>query len=90
MRRLGRDLPGDLERRVLEFRDRDDLLHEPPLVRGRRVDELAGQVEEHRAADPGHARQPLRAAAARDQAQLDLRLAQPCVVGAHADVAAQS
>ena len=46
------------------------------------------QVEQHRAARADEARQALRAAAAGDQPELDLRLAELRVVGADPDVAA--
>ena len=82
------DRPGDPERRLAQLLARHDLLDEPPVVRGRGVDEVAGHVEVLRAPDPDEPRQPLRAAAAGDEAELDLRLPELGVVGDHADVAA--
>jgi hypothetical protein len=67
---------------------RDDLLDQPPLVGGRGVQEVTPQVEEHRAPEADEAGQPLRAAAAGDQAELDLRLPELRVLGGDADVAA--
>ncbi len=80
--------PATASAAVLELGDGHDLLDEPPGVGRLGVDELAGQVEEHRAARADEARQPLCAAAARDQPELDLGLAERRVVGADADVAA--
>ena len=62
-------------------------LDEAPLVGGARVDRLAADVQEQRAAEPDEPWQPLRPAAARDQPELDLGLAEPRVLGGHADVA---
>ena len=60
----------------------------PHVVRGRRVDELAGHVEVLRAADADETRETLSAAASGDEPELDLRLAELRVVGRDADVAA--
>ena len=67
---------------------RHDLLDEAPGVRRRGVDGVAPEIEKVRASGADEPRQPLRAAAARDQAELDLGLAELRVVGADPDVAA--
>ena len=65
-----------------------DLLDEAPVVRGPGVDRVAGEVEQQRAPEPDEPRQALRAAAAGDEAELDLRLPELRVLRRDADVAA--
>src|SRR5207249_1543750 len=77
-----RDVERGLEERVL----RHDLLDEPPLVGGSSVDPVAGEVEKLRAAQPDESREALRSAAARDEPELDLRLAELGVLGGDPDV----
>ena len=63
-------------------------LDQAPVVRGAGVDEVAGHVQEHRAADADEPGEALRAAAAGNQPELDLRLPELSVVGRNPDVAA--
>ena len=65
-----------------------DAFHQAPVVRGPGVDELAGHVEEVRAPEPDEAGKPLRAAAAGNEAELDLGLTELRVLRSNADVAA--
>ena len=78
----------DLRRRRHQLITRDDPLDEAPVVRGLRADEVAAEIEQVGAAEPDEPRQPLRAAAAGDEPELDLGLAQLRVVGADPHVAA--
>ena len=68
--------------------DRHDSLDEPPRVGSLGVDEVARQVEEHRASLADEAGEALRPAAAGDQPELDLGLAERRVVRADPYVAA--
>ena len=87
VRRALRERARELERRVQQLRARHRLLDEPPVVGLRARDRVAAEVEVERAPVADEARQPLRAAAARDQAELDLRLAELRVLGRDPDVA---
>jgi hypothetical protein len=64
-------------------------VHQPDAERLRGVDQLAGQDQPHRLARTDHAREPLRAAAARDDPEVDLRLPQARGVRGDAQVAGQ-
>ena len=66
---------------------RHDAIHEPDAVRFGGVDHLAGEEELQRASLADEARQPLRPAVARAEAELHLGLSELRRVGGDADVA---
>ena len=67
-------------RRVQQAKAGDDAIDEPVLPRLEGVDRLADQVQLERPANADEARQALRAAEARDDPQLDLRLGEAGLV----------
>src|SRR5439155_304834 len=74
-RRLSRQLARPRQRRVEHLVVGDDLAREAELIGLLGEDGVAGEVHLERLAGPHQPRQPLRAAEARDDAQVDLRLA---------------
>ena len=66
----------------------DDVIDKPCLERVLRGDRIARQDHRQRLLDADEARQPLRAARARDQAELDLGQAEPRARGRDAEMAA--
>src|SRR6476469_3358514 len=94
-RRLARGLARPQQRRVEQLVVVDDAVDEPDLQRLDGVDRLAEQVQLQRAGRADEAREPLRAPEARDDAEVDLGLAeggaqrrQPEVAGPRALAAA--
>src|SRR5262249_40434888 len=75
-RRVGDDLLEDRFRTRDQVRGRDDFVDEPDAPGLLRADHPTGQNELKRAALSDQPRQPLRAAAAREQSELDLGLAE--------------
>ena len=73
----------------MQLGGREDGLHEPDAQRLGGVDQAAAQAQIARPAVADLARQTLRAAPARRDAEADLGLAETGVVGGEADVAAE-
>ena len=88
-RRPPRHHVGELERRVEPFVPCATRLTMPEPVRLRGVDAAAGEHQLHGALLADHARQPLRAAAARDDPEQDLGLAELGRLGGHDHVAGE-
>src|SRR5215469_254187 len=84
-RRIGGDLLEDRFRTRDEVRSGNDLVDEPDAEGLLRADHPAGQNELKRAALSNEPRQPLRAAAAGKQSQLDLRLTELRMLDRDAD-----
>src|SRR6202165_3778708 len=84
---------GDLAGHALRDLDRHlrgyDLVHDPELVRAQRGHRRSGQRYLHRGVLAGGTRPPLRSAGARDDAEVDLRLAETGVVPRDDQVAHQ-
>ena len=76
VRRARRELIGDLLHFALELIGRDDAVHDAELQRARRRDVVAEQAQLDRRSATREAQQPLRAAEARDHAEVDLGLAE--------------
>src|SRR5262249_50584043 len=84
-RRVGGDLFEDCFRARDQVRGRDDFVDKPNAVSLLRAGHRAGQNELKGAASADQPRQPLRAAAAGKQSQLDLALAELRVLHGDAD-----
>ena len=78
---------GGLHRLVHQARRRHDARHQARALGFRRIHHAAGEIEVHRLGLADRAREPLRAADARDDAELDLGLAEFRRVGRNDDVA---
>src|SRR5437870_6686048 len=87
VRRLRRERARDRRRGVEDLGGRDHLLHESPFRGAASGDGLAAEDHEPRAARSDDAWQPLRAAAARQDADADLGQADARVLGRDPDVA---
>ena len=88
-RALRRQQGDESAGRGLELLRRDDLADEAPLLQGARRQQLAG---EQQPPGPGHADplgQPHRAATARDQAEVGVRVADAGLLGRDDEVAGQ-
>jgi len=70
----GRDSIGDFERPLLKARVRDDFVHEARTERLGRIDPVACQRELQRVSEPDQPRESLASTAARNDADVDLRL----------------
>ncbi len=87
MLRQARDLVGDLHRLVHQLRRRDDAADQPRTLGLLGVHAPAGEAEFHGLGLADGARQPLRAAGARHDAEIDLGLAEGGIVRGEDDVA---
>src|SRR5438445_134283 len=85
--RVAGDLLGHRHRLLHQLVERHDARDEARALRLLRVHHARGQAKVHRLRLAGEARQPLRAAEARHDAEVDLGLAEPGVVGGDDDVA---
>ena len=84
---LGQHLAGERDRAGDQIA-LDDLVHQSGRERVLRGDRIARQDHRQRLLDADEARQALRAARAGDQAELDLRQAEPRACGGDAEMAA--
>ena len=84
---LAGDLLGELESLGAQLVRRKDEIDEADLLRLGRLDHVAGEDHPHRVTHADEPRQALGAAAAGDQAEVDLRLAETGLVGGDPHVA---
>src|SRR6187551_768235 len=86
---LLRQLVGQLHRGGHQLGRVVDLVHEAPVVCLLGLDCASGEDDLLRKAEPDDARQALAPAPARDDPEIDLRLAKPCLPRGDADVAGE-